>query len=377
MNYKQVIDRIFDNLGIEKENTKDLKTVRNDISDTLIDAFGRSEQPRKEVSYNITETTPNEEDFADTTLLDNMTLTDIAVPGGAIAATAFGIIQVSGISIINTVSFTVTGTFGAIAVIGTVKVYAEDGSELFSDTFTQSTYPETFSFSPTLSGVNLTLEVVIKAPADMADCVVSDFSYTEDLFVQAMPSDFYIPMEVIFNSPDERYASKEMTREQYVRWNPNRSAQEDADGLYEWDDINTTNLTEENIDYDNLLGFYFQQVGSTANLVWKPKFTGTITVVYAYLPTITAADGTTVDINRRFADLMIWGATIKALVRMLTMKDITEVRLAGIQIALQKYNADFNRLLNEFTNFMNKRSEPARILPFGILNDGYQDLEVQ
>lgn len=379
MNYKQVIDRIFDNLHVEKENTKDLKVVRNDISDSLIDAFGRSAQPRKEVSYTIAETVDVTEDFADDTLVDGMTLTDITVNSGVgeIAATDFGTIEVEPLKIINSVSFTVNGTFGAIAVIGTVKVKDGNGTEVFSDTFTQSSYPETHEFSPGVNGVDYTLEVVIKAPADMADCTVDNFTYNEDDFTQDMPDDFYIPLEVNFDAPDKRYASKEMTREQYVNWNPNRALAEDADDLYEWDTVHTTNLTEENIDYDNLIGYFFQQLGATAQLIWKPKFSGTITISYAYLPSITAADGTAIDINRRFADLMIWGATIKGLVRKLTSDNINEAKLAGIQISLRKYESDFNRLLHEFTNFMHKRTEAARILPFSILNDGYQDLEVQ
>ena len=382
MNYKRVIDRIFTNLHINDENSKDLRIVRNDIEDTLVDVFGRSEYPKKEVSFTIAET----EDIVVnnfSNLPDNVTLTDVNADG-TIDATDFGIIEVYPLKIINTCSFTVTGTFGAIATIGTVKVLDENDTELFSDTFTQTSYPdpETFTFPIGASGVNLKLQIVVKAPADMADCAIINFTYNVDDFTQRMPDDFFLPMEVKFDGTTgkKRYVSKEMTPEQYMLWTPFKFTT-DSDEVTEVtavdEELSTYQFTEENLDYDWKIGYYFQVTPDGIYLHWKPKFAGTITLYYSYLPTLTISDASTAQVHRTYVNMLVNGTTCRWLRRDFTKKDPqrNEIEFAGLRTAYSEYKVEFDRDLAVFAGWVDQRSTPAMILPFNFLNDSFMELE--
>lgn len=379
MNYKKVIDRIFTNLHITDEDSKDLRIVRNDIEDTLVDVFGRSEYPKKEINFTINETEDITEDFADSTLIDNLTLTDMNTDG-TIDASNFGIIEVYPLKTINTCTFTVNGTLGLIAIIGTVKVLDENDQELFSEAFTQSTYPETFDFSIGVSGVNLKLQVVVKAPADMADCAVTSFSYNVDDFTQKMPDDFFLPMEIKFDSGKKRYVSKEMTPEQYMLWSPFKFTTDDdvtTDVTAVDEQLSTYQFTEENKDYDWKLGYYFQVTPDGIYLHWKPKFSGTISIYYSYLPTLSIADASTAQVHRTYVNMLVNGSTCRWLRRDFSRNDPqrTEITFAGLRTAYSEYKAEFDRDLAVFANWVDQRSTPPLILPFDFLNDSYMELD--
>ena len=53
MRYKEIIDQVLDNLGIENERTKHLAVVVDDISNTVKEVFGLTRVPIK--SYDVEE----------------------------------------------------------------------------------------------------------------------------------------------------------------------------------------------------------------------------------------------------------------------------------------------------------------------------------
>ena len=66
MNYKDIIDRVLDTTKQSIEDGKVIKTIKNDIYDTLRDMDNASEHPRKEYKATISETESAVENFEDT-----------------------------------------------------------------------------------------------------------------------------------------------------------------------------------------------------------------------------------------------------------------------------------------------------------------------
>lgn len=384
MNYKRVLDRVFTNLHIDDENSKDIRRVKNSVEDTLVDIFGRSQYPKKEVSFTINETEDITEDFADTTFIDNLTLTNIernaTNKNGDIAVSTTGTIEIYPLKNINTCSFKVTGTYAATAITGTVNVVDENGTSSFSGTFSQTTSNETHSFTIGASGVNLKLTITISMPADISDGAVDDISYNADDFSVKMPDDFFIPMEVKFDSGKKRYVSKEMTPEQYMLWTPFKfttETDEVTDITAVDEELSTYQWTEENLDYDWKIGYYFQVLPDGIYLHWKPKFSGTITLYYSYLPTITVSDTTTSQVHRTYVNMLVNGTTVRELRREFTKKDKdrTELDFAGLRLAYSEYKVEYDRDLAIFAGWVDQRSTPAQILPFNLLNDSSMELD--
>lgn len=192
---------------------------------------------------------------------------------------------------------------------------------------------------------------------------------------EEMPADFYIPLEVKFAQGDMIVACNELTAEEFLLWNPNPVISSGDDILAEPVDIsvNTFKYTELNR-YDGSIGYYFEVIGEKIILHWKPKIACTLSIRYAYVPTLNLNDEQPINIHRMFTDLLVNGATVRELRRRLLKADNQFTYLA-IKDNINMYYAEFNRLLDRYIGWTKRKADTPRILPFSNFTDNSMELE--
>lgn len=193
---------------------------------------------------------------------------------------------------------------------------------------------------------------------------------TADAQELELPDDFFVPLEVIFNSSDnQRFPSKELEYEEYMRWNPTielvttsfseivTSASPQA-GLY----------TQENIDFDGLVGFTFSDT-NPQKLLWKPAIDGSVILYYVTYPEIEITDLAGLpDIHKVFHELIVLEVTIKQLVRKLDT--ITEeVKLYGLNGKIKHFKEERTEMLSNLAGFVNRNTSTPIMTPFDFLSD--------
>ena len=185
----------------------------------------------------------------------------------------------------------------------------------------------------------------------------------------AVPSDFFVPLEVLFYDSDGlHFPCKELEYEEYLRWNPD--TQQITTSFNELVTSATPisqAYTQENFDLDGLIGYTFSNA-LAQKLLWKPAVNGTIKLFYSALPSaITALTGEA-QLNVAFHELIVLGVTIKQLVRRL--KDTSDqMKLIGLQTEIKYYQTEWNETLSNFNGFVNRNTSTPVITPFDFLND--------
>lgn len=391
MKNKEIIDRILDDIGEEKENSAILQSIKNDMSDVLVDIFGRAEAPRKNYSVNIDVEKQTLEDFADSDTQWDLILTNFSISSDILEATigVTNTLLISELSQISTVSFTVNSntSFPNGAPSGIISVLSENGDSLWTDTFSMLQGEENFTFSPAQSGTNIQLKIEIDVPDNYLSLSIDNLIITKSFNELVMPSDFYVPLEVKFNAGTGKtmYVSAEMQAEEFLKWRPNFTDINTTDSIDVITDVQNEAMTyyqtEENVLYDRKIGYYFDiDKDNRVVLHWKPVFKGVITVYYAFIPTILTTDVSDVQVHRVFTDLLVFGTDVRQ-IRKKMMRlaqgtaDISEGALAVMRINLSEYKNEFDRLLKVFTGWVNKEADTPRILPFSILSDDNMRLE--
>lgn len=204
----------------------------------------------------------------------------------------------------------------------------------------------------------------------------TDIAITTESQESDMPEDLFIPREVLFyNSEGHRFAAKELQYEEYMRWNP--SAEGETTSFAELVDISLTPVaevyTQENADFDGLVGYTFTD-SYPQKLLWKPAITGSAKVFYSVAYDFTALTDLTESpvFNRVYHDLIVIGATIRRLTRILTT--ITDqIQLFAVQTALKHYKEQRTELLKDFIGFVNTNVSTPAVEPWDFLNN-YNDL---
>jgi hypothetical protein len=383
LNYRDVISRILDNLHIDDENGAVLKKIKNDIEDVIISAFGLSDQPRKEVLFTLTKTEDRIIKFDNGVLPTNLSINGFKCSGDALkydiasgSIAEIGTILHTNLRRVNTFSIDIwRGAFTGSTITLTGEVLDKNGVVLFTKTVEVPTTQTTITFEPYLIGVDLQVKFTTNTTvAPTIDMVVTADNFIININSNEveLPNDFYIPHEVVFeDSESKRILTKEMSRSQYVSWSPNR-IYTDSLPFKVTDPVASlirTHYTDESQDYDGSLGYLFQVKEGKTYFLFKPNVTGTLTISYSHIPNVVVNATDSLQINRRFSDLVVYGATLKELTRRLTKPNIKELEFAGVQSSIGLYRKEYKELLHLFTNFANKRSESAKILPFSLIND--------
>lgn len=214
------------------------------------------------------------------------------------------------------------------------------------------------------------------APIQKTHNVASLTTSDESTF---LPSDFYLADQVIiYASSGNRYFSKELEHEEYLRWQPNPELTvESFNELVTDATPQEIFYTKENFDYDGYVGWTIpdEMVDNSGTLVyqmiWKPTFTGSMDVLYKSIDGIGLSDVAltiTPEIRRAFHDTLVSGGTTKALQRKI-MHAKSEIELASMQLSYRLYKDDYDNGVAELAGVTNASSETPRIEPFEYLND--------
>lgn len=186
-----------------------------------------------------------------------------------------------------------------------------------------------------------------------------------------MPSDFYLPIEVIFfASSGNRFGEIEITRETYEKWIPDTSVTTDS-----FNELITAATpqeliwTQENFDYDGYIGYVFTDT-QPRKILWKPPVNGTLKVYYTNDFTQFAASeyANSPGIHRVFQELIVDSVTVKMLTRKYRMVK-TEVELVALRSELSEYKAKVVSGQSDFVGYTQKSAETDRVEPFNFLND--------
>jgi len=198
----------------------------------------------------------------------------------------------------------------------------------------------------------------------------TEFTITTDDSSQVMSDDFLAVREVIFlNSDGNRYFSKEIEYETYLKWRPN-IINNTPFGVF--DTASTPELiydSQENFDLDGYVGYTWLDTATQVTLLWKPAIAGTIQVYHSYIPeSLLSSLSSSPNFNTAFHDVVIDGVTEKQLIRKFS-RARTEIEIVSLRSQIKYYSDNYKESLAEFLKFVNKEAETHRVEPFDFLND--------
>lgn len=379
MNYSEIIDRVFRNTEQDRENSKDISGVKQDIADVIKDVFTRAEAPRKSVQFNLSKYKTTTETFSDTSTEWTSSFSNFSISGGQLTADG-GLIATATFSELNDIRSVSFKTAGVLSVAngspeGTIKVLSEDGDTLWSDTFTIGETEATIEKSPGVIGVNIKLVIEVNIPGNWTSIYIDDLSIEKNLYYVDMPTDFFVPLEVVFRESLKGtiILSSEVLYERFMNWNPNKlypDASESTGDVTK--DVETDYMTyfytEENVLYDGRIGYAFQFLQNSVRLWYKPAINGIVDIYYAHIPVLSnISEGNPLDIIEAFSDMLVAGATHRQLVRKL--KNPGKWNLEGLAVEVRHYNVEYRRLTKVFAGYFDKEAEPSIIMPFSICDD--------
>ena len=390
MNYKSIIDRVLDNTKQKFEDGKVIKTIKNDIYDTLRDMDNASEHPRKEYSTIISETDSAVENFEDTSDINS----NLIIGSGITYDSDFALFGVNDIITIKNL----TELTGIILVFGTEDPLVTANAETYE--FTITPY-DARGIAGTVTTINVTRDAVSTHTLDVAlndrvggTCIIkctavpatnptsarlNVLTWTVNEYEIEMPADMFIPFEAVFypnTIPSNPYVTKEMYHEQYMKWNPNVRSLTDGELLAITDideSVSVQYYNEENIEYDWKIGYYFHYEQGKVFLRWKPKFVGTVTVLYAYIPSRTIAEETAIDYLEIFTNCLVYGTTERQLDKILLDTE-NEVQSSNVRALISRYSAKYRMSLDKYAGFR-RLTQTHVIKPNGILSDPSMDIQ--
>ena len=188
----------------------------------------------------------------------------------------------------------------------------------------------------------------------------------------SMPSDFYLPIEVIFFATSgNRYGEIEMTRETYERWNPNVNVVTSSfNDLVTGASPQELIWTQENFDFDGYVGYCITDT-EPRKIIWKPAVNGTLKVYYTnFLSPITAAQYDTMPgIHQVFNELIIDSVTVKMLTRKYRTIKNDQVALEALRSELSEYKTKVKDGNADFIGYSQKTAQTSRVEGFDFLND--------
>ena len=383
MNYQELKDRVLTNLGIEKESVNVIKVVKADITDTLKKIFAKTEFPRKVQRYDIAETYDTVEDFKDAALITGLTFTGFLLDtvGTQIYITDVdtGTVNMVGLTSISNINVTVGGNgTPPVSNFATLNltVTNQSGTVLYNQTlsFTSPTFiQEILTFGCGIAekdGQTLTAVLTMIKTTDYNSAWIQDITYTQDYQELDMPSDFFTPIEISFSDVDDNILySAELTQEEFMKWHTQAwtsTAGEviDPNSLRPVPEI----YTKENFMYDGKVGYYFIVEETKTVLHWKPKYTGTITIVYSYMPAIAVTDGTNPQTKAAFDEMIVDGATLRGLRRKLAQSK-SEAEIIAIRSAMVEFRASYQDAFTDYYDATTKKAETPYIEPWDFLED--------
>ncbi len=180
---------------------------------------------------------------------------------------------------------------------------------------------------------------------------------------------FLVPLEVLFfNSDGQRFPCKELQYEEYIRWNPDVTADQTSFGQF---DITSTPMpllyTQENFDFDGLVGYAFSDT-NPQQLLWKPAIAGSVKIYYVTYENTLSALTASPNIHRVFSDLIVLTVTIKQLTRILG--GITDqIKLFATTRQITEFKEELAGALKDYAGFVNRDASTPVITPFDFLND--------
>lgn len=189
-----------------------------------------------------------------------------------------------------------------------------------------------------------------------------------------LPEDFFTAFEVIFSSENgNRYSSVEVEMERYERWNPNpETLQTNFEEAMLASNPIESFWTEENLELDGYIGYYFQDIEDGSRLIWKPSINGSVKIVYS---AITDEQPEEVDIepdmHYAYREILVLGPTVQGLLR---KPSKTEIEYNEKLLQVRMYQDDYKQAVKEYAGYVNRRTNTLRINPFDFLNDINQTL---
>lgn len=197
---------------------------------------------------------------------------------------------------------------------------------------------------------------------------------TDTKSVLYLPEDFFTAFEVIFYSENNnKYNSKEIEIEQYNRWTPNPEfLQSNFEETMLNQNPSESFWTEDNVELDGYIGYYFSDEEDVSRLIWKPGVNGSIKIIYSAITDEQPEDIDSVpDMHFSFREMLILGATIQGLLR---KSSKTEIEYNEKLLSIRMYQDEFKQMLKEYAGYINRRTDTARIDAFDFLNDVNQNL---
>lgn len=200
---------------------------------------------------------------------------------------------------------------------------------------------------------------------------------SEDITTNAqelmLPENFFSADEVAFKDQNgQRYYTKELLEEEYLRWDPGYNVNETN---FETVAINgeaqTIFNTVENLEFDGYVGYYFSDSESMSILKWKPAINGTVYMLYSVVPEddIVNMDSEP-KMHRAFRELLVLGASIKGLLR----KDVkTDIELANKTLKLRMWQDEFKQSSAEIAGYVNRTTSTPLVKPMDFMNF-YEDI---
>jgi hypothetical protein len=381
MDYKLIVDKYCDSLGINNKDSKDYKQAKYDISDTLSEIYAVTEFPKKTQYFNMRETEDIVEDFADTTLIDNLTSSGFTISGGKASTISSGNVTITNLKKITDIVLSVSSTpiSPPLTIFPLLRftVTNELSEVLYDETvdFTDdSGLEEEITQSINVTGVNLTLTILLNKNGQTSEASIHEISLIQDVTSVILPSDFLIPLEVIFTQGEENkiVASSEISFERFQRWNPNKLFPSE-DEVSSVTDLKPIYATSENEEFDRTVGYTFNAESDGVKLYIKPTFNGVITLVYTHFPVYTdLTEGNSLQMHEVFAECVVDGAVYRRLKKNL-IKAISEAesdaKVTAITISMREFKSAYQEGLKRFRAFTQKTADSVFVKPFSFLND--------
>lgn len=385
LDYHDITNRVLNNIGENIEGSGIIKSIREDIADSLIKIFAFSESPRKELSYNIQSDEESVNNFTSGLYVNSVSYSDNFVHsdinGLELNTDDTGAITIYSLSEINSFTLYIDGYAISAITFPTIsyQVLSESGSILQSGEYTWDGVAHTegtpiaLTFSPAIKGINIKLAISINTPSDWTKVLISKLTISKSKEYLELDDSIISPTGVIFRTSVNGavLTSNQMTPQSFVRWNPNPSI--DSQTL-EYDPIIEHSYTHENLIYDGSIGYYFEYLYNKTRLYIKPKFNGIVSIYSSVLPTLDISDTNTVEIRRLYVDLLISSVTIKQLQKVIARrrkeKSFTEIEFISLRTLIQQYSKEYDSLYRDFRSWNDRNSEDFnQIIP----NDFYYD----
>lgn len=369
MDYQGIFDRIRNNLDFTTEPSNFRSICKLDIFDSIVKITRKSFAEKKLVEYAIYEgSAPSKPTLTEggagnvdigvhKVMLVYLTERNETDPSDEVSIT------ISGSSAFVSISDIPTRPHGVTAV----RIYAtRAGGDTFyllasitddSTTYIYNTSDESLRYNDEYNSSNATATGAL-----------------------SMPSDFYIPLEVkILTSSGNIYASKEMSYEDYMNWNPNTDflSTSFSEAASATDPVEYY-FTDENDKYDGNVGYCFPVllVNNLRTMVWKPDVNCTIQIYYVAITQSTVSTLTnSPSVHFAFHELIVLSVTLKWLKRRM-LKSKTEVELFACKSLIQSYEEQYKEMLNDYAGYVETTAYAQTAEIFNFLNDRDMLIEV-